>query len=246
MDLTKECKREQNPAENANILSKLTFSFTCGLFRKGLRKNLGDEDIYKPMKRYNATLLGNQLEEEWENQPKKTPLRFFWCLLKVFGVQFIYLGFILIIIDVPLNMAKPILKGKIVSYFNKDRNGMSEETVYYYAVLLIGCCVMGSFFFNCYIFAFELVTLRLKIAITSLLYRKSLRLNSTFTSKSASGQAVTLITKDVDMLDFALYVIPRLAEGVVNTIIMLYMMYLQIGVSAFTGAVALVVVIPLQ
>lgn len=54
------------------------------------------------MKEYNATLLGNQLEKEWKNQPKKTPPRFFWCLLKVFGVKFIYLIFLLIIINVPL------------------------------------------------------------------------------------------------------------------------------------------------
>lgn len=149
-------------------------------------------------------------------------------------------------LEIFFSMAKPVLKGKIVSYFNKDKSGVSEETVYYYAVLLIVCCVATTFLFNCIIFAFELITLRLKTAITSLIYRKSLRLNSSFTSKSASGQAVTLITKDVDMLDFALYVIPRMAEGVVNIMIMLYMMYVQIGVSAFTGALVLVVVVPVQ
>lgn len=117
---------------------------------------------------------------------------------------------------------------------------------FYYGVLLIASCFMTTFFFNCYTFAFEKITLKLKIAICSLLYRKSLRLNSTFTSNSASGHAVTLITKDIDMLDFALYAIAALAEGVVNTIIMLYMMYAQIGVSAFAGALTLVVIPPLQ
>lgn len=55
-------KLTDNPAEKANILSRLTFLWTLGLFRKGNKKVLQIEDLYKPMKIDESASLGDRLE----------------------------------------------------------------------------------------------------------------------------------------------------------------------------------------
>lgn len=143
-------------------------------------------------------------------------------------------------------MAKPILKGKIVSYFTPNQTEVSLKQAYIYVGILIAATFSGTTFFHSYLFAIEQLTLKVKIALCTLIYRKSLRLNSFFTSKIASGQAVTLISKDVYFFDFTLFLIHKLFVGTVQMFIMIYMMYVQIGVSALIGAAVLIASIPLQ
>jgi hypothetical protein len=56
-------KLSDNPAEKANAASRLTFLWTIGLFRKGNKKVLQIEDLYRPMKVDESTLLGDRLEK---------------------------------------------------------------------------------------------------------------------------------------------------------------------------------------
>lgn len=56
-------KLSDNPAENANIASRLTFLWTLGLFRKGNKKVLQIEDLYRPMKVDESDSLGDRLEK---------------------------------------------------------------------------------------------------------------------------------------------------------------------------------------
>ena len=52
-----------NPRENANILSVLTFFWTIKLFKRGYQKVLGVGDLFKPLKEDKSENLGNRLEK---------------------------------------------------------------------------------------------------------------------------------------------------------------------------------------
>ena len=56
-------KTAENPKENANFLSKITFFWTVNLFRKGYRKNLDVDDLYRPLKSDESERLGDRLEK---------------------------------------------------------------------------------------------------------------------------------------------------------------------------------------
>lgn len=57
-------KLNENPAENANILSRLTFFWTIGIFRRGQQKKLKNlEDLYKPLSIDESSKLGDRLEK---------------------------------------------------------------------------------------------------------------------------------------------------------------------------------------
>lgn len=52
-----------NPRENANFLSKLTFFWMISLFKRGYRKSLELQDLYKPLIDDRSAVLGDRLEE---------------------------------------------------------------------------------------------------------------------------------------------------------------------------------------
>lgn len=56
-------KSADNPRENANILSVLTFWYTIDLFRKGFTKVLEINDLFKPLKVDESGALGDRLEK---------------------------------------------------------------------------------------------------------------------------------------------------------------------------------------
>lgn len=88
--------------------------------------------------------------------------------------------------------------------------------------------------------------LRVRAGFCSLLYRKALRLSATSLGEITTGRIITLISKDVMMFDSAIMFGNDLWIGVIQTSIIGYMMYRQIGVSAIVGLAVFIAMIPLQ
>lgn len=58
-----EQKNADNPKENANFVSILTFWYTFGLFKKGYNKVLEINDLFRPLKVDESGSLGDRLEK---------------------------------------------------------------------------------------------------------------------------------------------------------------------------------------
>lgn len=56
-------KNAENPRENANVFSRLTFWYTIGMFKKGYTKVLQINDLFKPLKADESATLGDRLEK---------------------------------------------------------------------------------------------------------------------------------------------------------------------------------------
>lgn len=95
-------------------------------------------------------------------------------------------------------------------------------------------------------FCIERLALKVKISCCSLIYRKCLKLNATASSEAAFGQALTLMTKDVNTFHMSIHFAHQMWIGTIQTALMTYIMYEQIGVSAPTGISLLILLIPLQ
>lgn len=55
-------KLSPNPRETANILSRLFFTWTLPMFRKGYNKTLSMDDMYQPLNSDRSKSLGDRLE----------------------------------------------------------------------------------------------------------------------------------------------------------------------------------------
>lgn len=135
--------------------------------------------------------------------------------------------------------------GKLVSYFTPEST-MSKADAWFYACITIGVNFIYFVYSHNYMLLINQLGLEVRAGFCSLLYRKALRLSATSLGKVTTGKIITLITKDVLTFDTAIMFGNDLWIGVVQTSIIGYMMYRQIGISAVVGLVVFIAMIPLQ
>lgn len=88
--------------------------------------------------------------------------------------------------------------------------------------------------------------MKLRVACCSLIYRKSLRLSKTALRETTAGQVVNLLSNDVNRFDVAVIFAHLLWVGPLETVLVTYLMYQQVGYSAVIGVVFMLLFIPLQ
>lgn len=88
--------------------------------------------------------------------------------------------------------------------------------------------------------------MQLRIAMTSMIYRKSLRLSKASLGNITVGQVVNLLSNDVGRIDLSVWSVHYLWVGPLQMLIVSYLMYREIGWSALVGIAILLTFIPLQ
>ena len=75
---------------------------------------------------------------------------------------------------------------------------------------------------------------------------QALKLSKTALRETTIGQAVNLISNDVNRFDISTYFSVYAFIGPIHCIIMAYVMWLEVGVSAFVGIATILLFIPMQ
>ncbi|KAL3283217.1 hypothetical protein HHI36_006366, partial [Cryptolaemus montrouzieri] len=78
-------------------------SWCFPIFYKGLRSQLNEDDLYETLKEHESTILGNRLEEAWQEEQEYYKNPSLWrALWKVFGNELLGYGIILFFYEVLL------------------------------------------------------------------------------------------------------------------------------------------------
>ncbi|KAF5301851.1 hypothetical protein FQA39_LY19080 [Lamprigera yunnana] len=141
---------------------------------------------------------------------------------------------------------QPILIGKIVAYFKPEQIEISDTDVWLYAMALASSIFLFIFTIHLYAFGFEEIILKMQALLCNVIYRKCLKLSCTSSSEVTSGHVVTLMTKDVGTFHYGLDLTHQLWIGIVQSFILTYVMYREIGVAAIAGIFLLMLFVPLQ
>lgn len=113
---------------------------------------------------------------------------------------------------------------------------------YFYAAAVIVTCAANVLFTRPYLLSQVQMTLKLSVAMGSMFYRKALRLSPSVLGGSTAGQAVTMLSNDLEHME--LMFVHYLWVGPVETLLLTYFMYSEIGIAAVIGVVILLVSIP--
>lgn len=218
---------------------------------KGRKKELGLDDLYQPLKAHHADMLGSKLEIAWmkelrDKRNKNQQPSLFKAGLNVFGNQLIMLGMALLVLEMLFKVTVPILLGGIVKYYAQTDKDSNINEAYIYAGLLILCSFLNVLFAHGLMLANLSLGMKMKIAVCSIIYRKSLRLSKTALVNTTSGQVVNLLSNDVSRFEPVALFCHYLWVGPVETIVVGVLMYLQIGISAIAGIIFLLLFIPFQ
>ncbi|RZC41834.1 ABC tran domain containing protein, partial [Asbolus verrucosus] len=217
------------------------------IFFKGYEKQLTEDDLYGPLKEHESKKLGDIIEAAWDTEIKTHKDPSLWRILrKVFGLEFVIYGLILIPIELVFRMSQPLLVGKLLKYYAPNQTKISKNEAYLYASLI----VLMTFFYvlvgHTYALGVSHLGMKIRVACSSLIYRKSLKLSQSALVETTVGQMVNLLSNDVNKFDFAVIEAHFLWMGPLETLIILYFLYVMLGATAVVGIAVLLTFIPIK
>ncbi|XP_060851388.1 probable multidrug resistance-associated protein lethal(2)03659 [Rhopalosiphum padi] len=252
MDAGNKEERPLNPRAKANILEIFTFSWIFKLFKVGRKRDLEFNDLYIPLNNDRSSLLGVELKKRWKietvnakNENREPSL--LRVLVRMFGAKLMLYGFIQAFVEIVLRMSQPILIGGLLEYFNPDKsNTMDLNHAYFYASGLLLNMLANILLFHYSQMEMGHLGMKIRVACCSAIYKKALRLSKTSLGKTTIGQVVNLLSNDVNRFDIAFIFIHFLWVGPLQTIVVTYFLWQELGVSSLVGVAIFLVFIPLQ
>ncbi|XP_067006599.2 ATP-binding cassette subfamily C member 4 [Anabrus simplex] len=245
--MSQDKTEDTNPGTSANPLSKLFFWWTTSIYSKGLKRKLEESDLYSPVNINRAEILGENLELNWNNEvvwakeKNKIP-SLARVIIKTFWTH--YLGYALIrtVDEIFISTAQPILLGLLLKELSLNQTHYSLQ-LWCYAAGLVVSYFLSSFIFHHSHNNAALVGMRIRVACSSLMYRKALRLSPQVLAQNTTGKVMNIMSNDMGRFDepllhlFAVWSLP------IKLISSLFLLYWIIGISFISGVLLLLLLI---
>ncbi|XP_050432547.1 probable multidrug resistance-associated protein lethal(2)03659 isoform X2 [Adelges cooleyi] len=251
MDAGNKKERPPHPRANANIFEVLSFCWTLKLFRLGRKKDLEVSDLYTTLDVHSSSSLGNELDKRWRTElenakksnRKPSLLR---ALFKMFGAKLILLGLCLAFVETVLSIFQPFFLGRLIGHFDPATTDAESSLGKYYAIGLILSTSIRTFGFTAFDMLITHMGMKIRVSTCTLIYNKALRLSKTALGETTVGQVVNLLSNDVNRFDIAVIFLHYLWIGPLETILVTYFLWQEVGVSSIFGVAVLLLSIPLQ
>nr|XP_023015460.1 probable multidrug resistance-associated protein lethal(2)03659 [Leptinotarsa decemlineata] len=247
MDTGVGVSKNPNPVENANPLSVITFSYMFPIFRKTFKEQLTEDDLFRPLKEYKSSEIGSRLERIWKEEyriHKKTAL--YRAIFRLFGFKFALYGFLRLLNELMLIVVMPLCIGKLVSFFDVDQKTISQNEALSYAGCLVLCLLVDAFVGHPTLMGLQHLAMKIRVSCSSLVYRKILRFSRTALGNTTVGQLVNLLSNDVSKFDQMFGLVHYVWIGPIQVGLGTWLLYKEIGISAFFGVAFLVSFVPIQ
>ncbi|XP_025202264.1 probable multidrug resistance-associated protein lethal(2)03659 isoform X2 [Melanaphis sacchari] len=222
------------------------------LFKTGRKRELEENDLYITLSDHTSSLLGNELEKKWnlelesafklKRKPSLTR-----ALIRMSAIEYMFYGFLLFIDKIILKMSQPLFIGGILAYFNPvETNKADLGYTYMCAFGLVLSMFTSMVLQNVTLIEILHCGMKMRIACCSVIFRKSLRLSNTAIGETTIGQVINLLSNDVNRFDRAATFLHYLWIGPLQSIVVTYFLWQEIGISSLLSIVIMILIIPFQ
>ncbi|XP_023945085.1 probable multidrug resistance-associated protein lethal(2)03659 [Bicyclus anynana] len=248
-----DIERKQNPRERANWISKICFWYTRPIFVKGRKGQLNISDMYRCTPGHRAAPRGDVMGEQWKKelgkQDKDKKPSLLRTIINIYGFKFLTFNLVFSIIDCVIRLSIPLCLEGLINYFSPSHAGMDKYHAYLYAAGVVGLMLINAAMMHPMLLFLLDMSMKIRVACCSLVYRKLLRLDLNAGGKASEGLAghvVNLLTTDAQRFDMASLFMVDLVRTPIESVIIVWLMYRQIGVATLIGVAFLLMFIPLQ
>ncbi|XP_010013553.1 PREDICTED: multidrug resistance-associated protein 7 [Nestor notabilis] len=173
----------------------------------------------------------------------KEAVQLFSVLHAAFGLRFYSLGLLKLAGNL-LSFSGPLLLNLLVSFMESRQEPLSHGVLY--ALGLFAGSFLGALLRNQFSYEMNKVTLMVRAAVISAIYRKALRVSSTSVMHFTVGEIVSFMSTDTSRLVNFCLSLHEVWSLPFQFAITLYLLYQQVGV-AFLGGLALaLLLVPLN
>ncbi|XP_031237102.1 cystic fibrosis transmembrane conductance regulator isoform X2 [Mastomys coucha] len=236
---------QKSPLEKASFISKLFFSWTTPILRKGYRHHLELSDIYQAPSADSADNLSEKLEREWDREQasKKNP-QLFHALRRCFFWKFSFYGILLYLGEVT-KAVQPVLLGRIIASYDPENKEERSIAIY----LGIGLCllfIVRTLLLHPAIFGLHHIGMQMRVAMFSLIYKKTLKLSSRVLDKISIGQLVSLLSNNLNKFDEGLALAHFIWIAPLQVTLLMGLLWDLLQYSAFGGLGLLIILVIFQ
>lgn len=133
-----------------------------------------------------------------------------------------------------------------MAYFANGQSSITKENAYLLAGGIVLCSIIPVLTFHPFIFYIFQVGTKIRLALAGLIYRKCLQLSKSASNDSLRGRAINILSNDLGRFDVALCFLHDVWKGPTESLLIGYLMYREIGISAVIGVAFMLSFIPLQ
>uniref|UniRef100_A0A7M4EP79 ABC-type glutathione-S-conjugate transporter n=1 Tax=Crocodylus porosus TaxID=8502 RepID=A0A7M4EP79_CROPO len=257
------------PEASASFVSRITYWWFSGLLWKGYQQPLEAEDLWSLMKENSSEEIVSQLEREWkmywsitfekdqqreadltearetqvllepEDCQSKSLLKVLWSM---FGTYFLFGTLSLVIFKFSANL---LFSCSLFLEFMKDQESPNWKG-YFYAGLMFFLACLQTLFEQWYMYTCLVIGVRLKTAVTGLVYRKILVMSNAARKATTVGEIVNLVSVDVQKLMDLIIYFNGIWLAPIRIIICFVFLWQLLGPSALTAVAVFFLLLPLN
>ncbi|XP_063922502.1 multidrug resistance-associated protein 1 isoform X5 [Zophobas morio] len=260
------------PEENSSFLSRLLFSWFDPLAWRGFRRPLVDSDLWDMKHEDSAREVVPMFEKHWRkvlqkserNSPthqtrasykldsarvdivdsstKKKQASILPALVKAFGPTFVF-GALLKLIQDLLTFVSPQILNLLIQFV---KNSEEQWKGFFYAGLLFVTATIQTIVLSQYFNRMFVVGMRIRTALVSAIYKKSLKVSNKARKESTVGEIVNLMSVDAQkFIDLTAY-INMIWSAPLQIILSLYFLWDILGPSVLAGLAVMIILIPIN
>ncbi|XP_022835138.1 multidrug resistance-associated protein 1 isoform X3 [Spodoptera litura] len=261
-------EKNQCPENASGFPSRLTFSWFDPLALTGFRRSLTEEDLWALNPQDSSTEVVPKFDKFWEKslrkreisnatkasyrktsasvnfkpESEKKPASILPALCLAFGGQFLFGAMLKLFNDVLMFISPQLLKLLIGFVQGKEQLWKG----YVYAVALLACATVQTMLLAHYFTRMYLVGMRIRTALTSAIYRKSLRMSNAARKESTVGEIVNLMSVDAQRFVELTAYLNMIWSAPLQIALALYFLWGILGPSVLAGLAVMIILIPVN
>ncbi|KAH1009382.1 hypothetical protein HUJ04_001743 [Dendroctonus ponderosae] len=264
-------KQNECPEDGAGFLSRMLFSWFDTLTWKGFKNPLEMKDLWDLNPADSAAEIVPIFEKHWQNTLSKskgvpTQVRaqlkgsgevdflpaskkeasVLPALLKSFGPMFLFGAMLKLMQDI-LMFVSPQLLGQFFRFIiNFVKNGGYAWHGPFFAVLMFLTATIQTLFLAQYFNRMFIVGMRIRTALVSTIYRKSLNISNNARKERTAGEIVNLMSVDAQkFMDLTTY-LNMIWSAPLQICLSMYFLWQELGPSVLAGLAVMIILIPIN
>jgi ATP-binding cassette subfamily C (CFTR/MRP) protein 4 len=133
-----------------------------------------------------------------------------------------------------------------MDYYTPHQQNITQKQAWIYAFGLILLSLVRVVFYRWFLMQLSVFGMKVRIACSSLIYRKSLQLQKNDLEKITTGQIVNLLSNDVNKFDRAFMFLHFLWIGPIELMAVTWYMVVTFGYTAIIGITMIILSVFLQ
>ncbi|KAI8141790.1 multi drug resistance-associated protein MRP [Fennellomyces sp. T-0311] len=236
------------PETSTNIFGRLTFTWMTPLMRLGYREPLTMDDLWNLKEDDQSAVVGEKFQKNWNDELKKKNPSLTRALIRTVGAPYIFAALFKGLQDI-LQFTQPMLLKQLMGWVSSYSSGDPTVPAYRGSFIAVGMfltAIIQTMFLHQYFHRCFTTGMRLRAALVTSIYRKTLVLSSGSRQKSTVGEIVNHMSVDAQrLMDLCTY-FHIVWSGPFQIVIALYLLWQTMGPSIWAGVAVMILAVPLN